>query len=198
MRFWTFRSLLATGTDRRFPVSRFPIPVSRFTIYVSHFPIHVLRLPMRKIVPGDSALAARLRREVKGAVMFDAASRGRYSTDASIYQIEPVGVVVPRSEEDALTAFRIAVDEGVPVLARGGGTSQCGQTVGAALIIDHSKHLNQILDFDPDARTVTVQPGVVLDQLNVYLKPHGLWYPMDVSTSAQATLGGMAGNNSCG
>src|SRR5882672_3243661 len=152
----------------------------------------------RSIQPGDSALAARLRREVRGEVLFDAAARGRYSTDASIYQIEPVGVVVPQSEEDALTAFRIAVDEGVPVLARGGGTSQCGQTVGAALVIDHSKHLNQVISFDPGARTVSVQPGVVLDQLNAYLKPHGLWYPVDVSTSAQATLGGMAGNNSCG
>jgi len=155
-------------------------------------------MTMRKISPGDSALAARLKREVKGDVLFDAASRGRYSTDASIYQIEPVGVVVPATEEDALAAFRIAVDEGVPVLARGGGTSQCGQTVGAALIIDHSKHLNQIVAFDRDARTATVQPGVVLDQLNAYLRPHGLWYPVDVSTSAQATIGGMAGNNSCG
>ena len=153
---------------------------------------------MRKIAPGDSSLAARLKREVRGAVLFDAASRGRYSTDASIYQIEPIGVVVPQTEEDALAAFRIAVDEGVPVLPRGGGTSQCGQTVGAALVIDHSKHLNQIIQFDQDARTVTVQPGVVLDQLNAYLRPHGLWYPVDVSTSAQATLGGMAGNNSCG
>jgi len=152
----------------------------------------------RSITPGDSALAARLKREVRGEVLFDAASRGRYSTDASIYQIEPVGVVVPQSEEDALAAFRVAVDEGVPVLPRGGGTSQCGQTVGAALVIDHSKHLNNIVAFDREARTVTVQPGVVLDQLNAYLKPHGLWYPVDVSTSAQATLGGMAGNNSCG
>jgi len=152
----------------------------------------------RTITPGDSALAARLRREIKGAVLFDAASRGRYSTDASIYQIEPVGVVVPATEEDALVALRIAVEEGVPVLARGGGTSQCGQTVGAALVIDHSKHLNQVVAFDRDARTATVQPGVVLDQLNAYLRPHGLWYPVDVSTSAQATIGGMAGNNSCG
>ena len=152
----------------------------------------------RSITPGDSALAARLKREVRGAVLFDAASRGRYSTDASIYQIEPVGVVVPQTEEDALTALRIAIEEDVPVLARGGGTSQCGQTVGAALVIDHSKHLNQVVGFDRDARTVTVQPGVVLDQLNAYLRPHGLWYPVDVSTSAQATIGGMAGNNSCG
>ncbi|OGA21915.1 MAG: lactate dehydrogenase [Betaproteobacteria bacterium RIFCSPLOWO2_02_FULL_67_26] len=153
---------------------------------------------MRKIVPGDSALAARLKREVRGEVLFDAASRGRYSTDASIYQIEPIGVVVPQTEAGAVAAFRIAVDAGVPVLARGGGTSQCGQTVGAALVIDHSKHLNQILAFDASAHTIVVQPGVVLDQLNAYLRPHGLWYPVDVSTSAQATLGGMAGNNSCG
>jgi FAD/FMN-containing dehydrogenase/Fe-S oxidoreductase len=153
---------------------------------------------MRKIAPGDSSLAARLKREVRGDVLFDAASRGRYSTDASIYQIEPIGVVVPQTEDDALTAFRIAVEEGVPLLPRGSGTSQCGQTVGAALVIDHSKHLDGIVAFDAGARTVTVQPGVVLDQLNAYLRPHGLWYPVDVSTSAQATIGGMAGNNSCG
>ena len=104
----------------------------------------------------------------------------------------------PQTEEDAVTAFQIAIDAGVPVLPRGGGTSQCGQTVGAALVIDVSKHLNEVVAFDKEARTVTVQPGVVLDQLNAYLKPHGLWYPVDVSTSAQATLGGMAGNNSCG
>src|SRR5690606_13375726 len=125
---------------------------------------------MRAISPGDPALAARLEREIQGDVLFDAASRGRYSTDASIYQVEPVGVVVPRTEEDALAALRIGLEHGVPVLARGGGTSQCGQTVGAALVIDHSKHLNRILDFDPGAREVVVQPGVVLDQLNAWLK----------------------------
>ena len=147
---------------------------------------------------GDSRLAARLRRETQSEVLFDAYSRGRYSTDASIYQVEPVGVVVPRTETDAQIALQIAREERVPVLARGGGTSQCGQTVGAALVIDHSKHLNQIVAFDKDANTVCVQPGMVLDQLNVWLKPYGLWYPVDVSTSAQATIGGMAGNNSCG
>ena len=151
-----------------------------------------------RIQPGDSSLAARLRREVQGEVLFDAASRGRYSTDASIYQIEPVGVVVPRAEEDAVTAFRIALEEGVPVLPRGAGSSQCGQTVGAALVIDNSRYLNEIVDFEPETRSVTVQPGVVLDQLNAYLRPRGFWYPVDVSTSAQATIGGMAGNNSCG
>src|SRR5450830_439107 len=147
---------------------------------------------------GDGALAARLRREIRGEVLFDAASRGRYATDASIYQIEPVGVVVPQTEEDARIAIQIATDQGVPILPRGGGTSQCGQTVGAALVIDNSKYLNQLVAFDKDARTAVVQPGMVLDRLNAYLKPHGLWFPVDVSTSAQATLGGMAGNNSCG
>jgi len=147
---------------------------------------------------GESAFAARLAREIQGEVLFDAASRGRYSTDASIYQIEPVGVVVPKTEADARVAIQIAAAEGVPILPRGGGTSQCGQTVGAALVIDNSKFLNQVLAFDAAARTAVVQPGVVLDQLNAYLRPHGLWFPVDVSTSAQATLGGMAGNNSCG
>src|SRR5882672_1744137 len=146
----------------------------------------------------DGALAARLRREIEGEVLFDPASRGRYSTDASIYQIDPVGAVVPKTEQDAKIALRIAVEEGVPVLARGAGSSQCGQTVGAALVIDHSKFLNKLVSFDKEAATAVVQPGVVLDSLNAQLRRHGLWFPVDVSTSAQATLGGMAGNNSCG
>jgi FAD/FMN-containing dehydrogenase/Fe-S oxidoreductase len=145
-----------------------------------------------------SALAQKLRREIEGEVLFDVYSRGRYSTDASIYQIEPIGVVIPKTERDAQIALQIALEECIPVLPRGGGTSQCGQTVGAALVIDSSKHLNQIVSFDKDARTICVQPGLVLDALNAWLKPHGMWYPVDVSTSAQATLGGMAGNNSCG
>jgi FAD/FMN-containing dehydrogenase len=131
-------------------------------------------------------------------VLFDAASRGRYSTDASIYQVEPVGVLVPRSFDDVRAALVIARAMGVPILARGAGSSQCGQTVGAALVIDYSKHLNGIVAIDHDAMTATVEPGLVLDALNAALKPYGLWFPVDVSTSAQATLGGMAGNNSCG
>ncbi len=148
--------------------------------------------------PASSPLARKLKQETQSEVLFDAYSRGRYATDASIYQIEPVGVVIPKTENDAQVALQIAREEGVAVLPRGGGTSQCGQTVGAALVIDSSKYLKEILSFDREAKTVCVQPGVVLDQLNAWLKPHGLWYPVDVSTSAQATLGGMAGNNSCG
>ena len=104
----------------------------------------------------------------------------------------------PETERDIATAIDIARDLKVPVLPRGAGTSQCGQTVGAALVIDNSKHFARILDVDPERRTARVEPGLVLDHLNAQLKPHGLWYPVDVSTSAQATLGGMAGNNSCG
>ena len=131
-------------------------------------------------------------------MLFDSGARGRYSTDASIYQVTPVGVVVPRSADAAIAAMQIAIEQGVPVLPRGAGTSQCGQTVGEALVIDDSKYLNRTLDVDKDAGVATVEPGKVLDTLNGELKPLGLWYPVDVSTSAQATLGGMAGNNSCG
>jgi FAD/FMN-containing dehydrogenase/Fe-S oxidoreductase len=143
-------------------------------------------------------LSRRLGRETAGEVLFDQGSRGRYATDASIYQIMPAGVFVPRTAGDVAAAIAIARELKVPVLPRGGGTSQCGQTTGAALVIDDSKYLRRILNIDAQARTARVEPGLVLDHLNAALKPHGLWYPVDVSTSAQATLGGMAGNNSCG
>ena len=144
------------------------------------------------------ALATQLRKNTRGEVLFDAASRGRYATDASIYQIMPVGVLVPTCEEDIHSALAIARDLKVPVRPRGAGTSQCGQTTGAALVIDHSKHFRKLLQVDAARRVAVVQPGLVLDHLNAALKQHGLWFPVDVSTSAQATLGGMAGNNSCG
>ncbi|MDR5881355.1 FAD-linked oxidase C-terminal domain-containing protein [Caballeronia sp. LZ032] len=162
-------------------------------------PIHLMPASARAR-PGSSPtpLQARLQRELKGDVLFDPASRGRYATDASIYQIMPLGVAVPRDQADLRLALQIAADQGASVLARGAGTSQCGQTVGEALVIDTTKWLNNIVHFDKEARTVTVEPGVVLDHLNAWLKPHGLWFPVDVSTSAQCTIGGMAGNNSCG
>jgi FAD/FMN-containing dehydrogenase len=143
-------------------------------------------------------LAARLAAETQGEVLFSPADRGRYATDASIYQVTPVGVFVPRTDADVKTALDICRDLQVPIVPRGGGTSQCGQTVGAGLVIDHAKYLRNVLDVDLGERTAEVQPGIVLDHLNASLKQHGLWYPVDVSTSAQATLGGMAGNNSCG
>ena len=143
-------------------------------------------------------LAQRLKRRVRGAVLSDAASRGRYATDASIYQIDPVAVLVPEDITDVEAALELCRELSVPVLPRGAGSSQCGQTVGAALVIDTSKHLNRMLNFDPDNQSVEVEPGMVLDHLNARLRDRGLWFPVDVSTSAQATLGGMAGNNACG
>jgi len=141
---------------------------------------------------------ARLRRTIAGELHTDAASRGRYATDASIYQVQPLGVLVPASDDDVRAAMAICAEARVPILPRGAGSSQCGQTVGAALVVDHSKNLARILELDVERRTVTVEPGIVLDALNARLAKDGLWFPVDVSTSAQATLGGMAGNNSCG
>ncbi len=114
------------------------------------------------------------------------------------YQMMPVGVVVPQSVDEAQKAIAMARAEGVSVLARGGGTSQAGQTVNESLVVDCSKHLTRILELDVAGKRCVVEPGIVLDDLNRALKPHGLWFPVDVSTSSRATIGGMAGNNSCG
>jgi FAD/FMN-containing dehydrogenase/Fe-S oxidoreductase len=145
-----------------------------------------------------SGFERRLRSEVEGDVLFDAFSRGRYATDASHYQMIPLGVVVPKTIEAALRAIELAREEGTPVTARGGGTSQCGQTINRGLVIDSSKHLRRILSLDVVGRRCVVEPGIVLDDLNLQLKPHGLWFPVDISTASRATIGGMAGNNSCG
>ena len=155
--------------------------------------------PLHKELMMDAAqLAKRLRQETSGEVMTDSASRGRYATDASIYQAMPVAVFVPKTAQDIASAIQIAAELKIPVLPRGGGTSQCGQTTGAALVIDNTKYFRNILDLNIDKGYVEVEPGIVLDHLNGSLKQHGLWYPVDVSTAAQAPIGGMAGNNSCG
>ncbi|WP_254441342.1 FAD-binding and (Fe-S)-binding domain-containing protein [Ruegeria atlantica] len=130
--------------------------------------------------------------------MSDPASLARYSTDASIFQMIPDAVVIPRSTEDVQAVMSIVRDEGSSVLPRGGGTSQCGQTVNQGVVLDNTKHLNRILDVDVEKRIARVQPGVVLDQLNQALKQHGLWFPVDPSTASRCTLGGMAANNSSG
>jgi FAD/FMN-containing dehydrogenase/Fe-S oxidoreductase len=143
-------------------------------------------------------LERRLKAELTGEVMFDRFSRGRYATDASHYQIMPLGVVLPRSMAEAERALALAREEGVSVLPRGGGTSQAGQTVNHSLVIDCSKHLNGLLELDVAGRRCAVEPGIVLDDLNRKLKPHGLWFPVDISTGSRATIGGMVGNNSCG
>ncbi len=155
-------------------------------------------LALKEVIADKEFLAKRLRSETSGEVMTDAASRGRYATDASIYQTMPIAVFVPKTAQDIVSAIQIAADLGVPVLPRGGGTSQCGQTTGPALVIDNTKYFRNILEVNLDQAYVDVQPGIVLDHLNAALKKHQLWYPVDVSTAAQATIGGMAGNNSCG
>ncbi len=148
-----------------------------------------------RVLPG---LERRLKSEITGDVNFDRFTRGRYATDASHYQMMPVGVVAPRTMDEAERAIALAREEGVPVTARGGGTSQCGQTINHSLVIDGSKHLNRIVELDATNKRCVVEPGIVLDDLNRALKPHGLWFPVDVSTASRATIGGMTGNNSCG
>lgn len=165
-----------------------------------------------RVAPGDPALERALTQAVQGEVRFDALTRGLYSTDASHYQIEPLGVVFPRTVADVQAVLEIARDRGTPVLPRGGGTSQCGQTIGRAIILDTHRHLNHVGDVEavregeatgPGSKTelagcVEVGPGVVLDHLNTQLSASGLWFPVDPSTGSRATLGGMAGNNSAG
>src|SRR5712691_11195509 len=147
------------------------------------------------VVPG---LERRLKAHLLGEVQFDAVTRGRYATDASHYQIMPLGVVAPRSVKEAEYTLALAREEGVSVLPRGAGTSQAGQAVNSSLVIDCSKYLDHLIELDVAGRRCVVEPGIVLDELNRRLKPHGLWFPVDISTSSRATIGGMVGNNSCG
>ncbi|MGA3306369.1 MAG: FAD-linked oxidase C-terminal domain-containing protein [Stellaceae bacterium] len=146
----------------------------------------------------ETRLETRLKRELAGEVLFDGFSRGRYSTDASLYQIEPLGVAVPRDRADVAAALQIAREEGVALLPRGGGTSQCGQTVGRALVLDCSKYMNAVVAIDAENRRARVQPGLVLDRLNRQLKPKGLFFPVDVSTAdpdgTSAVFGEVPGN----
>src|SRR5438093_5378858 len=139
-----------------------------------------------------------LRKHVTGEVRFDRASRLMYSTDASIYEIEPSGVVLPRTHEDIFATMEIAREYKVPVLPRGGGTSLAGQTVGDAVVIDMSKYLNRVLEVNTEERWALIEPGAVQEQFNLHLKPMGYLFGPDTSTANRATVGGMMGNNSAG
>ena len=145
---------------------------------------------------GDIERALQLR--VSGEVRFDPFSRVLYSTDASIYQMEPVGVVIPRNVEDVLAVIEVANENGIPVLPRAGGTSLAGQTVNHAIVTDFSKYLNQIIEVNQEEQWARVQPGIVLDDLNRQLLPYGLMYAPDPTTSSRACVGGGVGNNTCG
>jgi FAD/FMN-containing dehydrogenase/Fe-S oxidoreductase len=139
-----------------------------------------------------------LQKRIAGEVRFDQMSKVLYSTDASIYEIEPLGVVIPRTADDVLAAVDVCSRHGAAIVARGGGTSLCGQSIGRGVVLDLSKHLNRVLEVNVEERWARVQPGVVLDELNAQLAPHGLWFAPDVSPGNRATLGGMIGNNSSG
>ena len=131
-------------------------------------------------------------------VRSDRLSRALYATDASVYQIVPLMVAFPATAADVVAAVQVCAQFGVPITARGGGTSQAGQSIGPGVILDCSKHLDRVLEINPDERWVRVEPGCVLDELNQALKPHGLLFAPDISTSNRATIGGMIANNSSG
>jgi FAD/FMN-containing dehydrogenase/Fe-S oxidoreductase len=143
-------------------------------------------------------LSGELKSAIEGEVRFDDGSRALYATDASNYRQVPIGVVIPRTKDDVVRTLEICRRHNAPVLARGGGTSLCGQCCNTAVVLDFSKYMNRILSIDPDARTATVQPGVVLDDLRAAAGEHGLTFAPDPSTHTHNTLGGMIGNNSCG
>ena len=139
-----------------------------------------------------------LERQIQGEVRFDAITRGLYSTDASVYQMEPLGVVIPRSRDDVVRTVEIARRHGISITARGGGTSQAGQAIGNGLQLDTSKYFNRLLEVNVAERWARVEPGIVLDELNAALRPHGLRFAPDISTASRATVGGMISNNSSG
>ena len=146
----------------------------------------------------SQALAQELSKAMKAPAAGDVFTRGRYASDASIYQIMPHAVAMPRDSEDVMAALDVAARHDVPVIARGAGTSQNGQPIGAGIVLDFSRHFNAVLSVDTDALTARVEPGVVLESLNAHLRPKGLFFPVEPSTASRCTIGGMAGNNSCG
>lgn len=160
----------------------------------STLPDHALRGDIETA----SVLEAELKARVRGEVRFDRVSRMLYSTDASNYQIDPVGVVIPRTTDDVIGAIELATSHGVPILPRGGGSSLAGQAVGAALIIDMSKYLTRVSNLDVENRTVMVEPGINLEALNRQVKQHGLMFGPDPSSANRATVGGVVANNSAG
>src|SRR5207253_3325863 len=146
----------------------------------------------------SAALAAALRREIKGEVRFDNGSRAMYSTDASNYRQVPIGVVFPHNADDVIATVALARKFGAPILARGGGTSLAGQCCNVAVVMDFSKYMSRIVEMNPAERFARVQPGIILDDLRDTAETHKLTFGPDPATHSRCTLGGMIGNNSCG
>ncbi len=144
------------------------------------------------------ALRRDLESRIEGEVRFDKITRALYSTDASVYQIEPAGVVIPRHRQDILHTLEVCRNHRCPITMRGGGTSQCGQSIGPGIQIDISKYYNRVLEINAEEKWVRVEPGIVLDELNAQLAPLRLRFAPDISTASRATVGGMMGNNAAG
>ena len=155
-------------------------------------------MAMRQMVRETTELEAELRRRLRGEVRFDRMTRAIYATDASIYQMDPIGVVFPMDVEDVVNTVTFAGSQGVPVLPRGGGTGLAGQTVNHAVVMDFSRHMNQLIEMNPEEGWAWVEPGIVLDQLSALGAPHGLKFAPDPSTTNRGNIGGAIGNNSCG
>ncbi|WP_211257291.1 FAD-binding and (Fe-S)-binding domain-containing protein [Actinoalloteichus caeruleus] len=143
-------------------------------------------------------LAEELRARIAGEVLADSATRAVYSSDASNYRHVPRAVVLPRDAEDVAATLAVCAEQGVPITHRGGGTSIGGQACGPGVVLDHSRHLNRLLEFDPDRGTARVEPGLVLDDLRDATLPHGLTFGPNPSSHSRCTIGGMIGNNACG
>src|SRR5439155_16456263 len=138
-----------------------------------------------------ATLQAALAAQIEGDVRFDRISQALYSTDASVYQILPLGVVIPKTRDDVIRTVNVCRQFGASITARGGGTSQAGQAIGNGVQLDFSKYLHKVIEFEPEAKKVCVAPGSVLDGLNAFLRSYGLWLPLDISSRDQATIGGM-------
>ena len=151
-----------------------------------------------KVNSSTKDLEADLTAVIRGEVRFDAVTRHMYSTDASIYQMEPIGVVIPIDADDVSAILEIASKNGVSVLPRGGGTALSGQTVNHAVVVDFSKYMFHVQEINKEEKWVRTQPGVTIDDLNRQLRSSGLFFTSDPSTSSRANIGGAVGNNSCG
>src|SRR5919197_938368 len=157
------------------------------------------RMGAGQLAGADAAvLAAELRTHVRGAVRFDEGSRALYATDASNYRQVPIGVVIPRNAGDVVQTIAVCRRHGAPVLPRGAGTSLAGQGCNVAVVIDMSRHMNRVIELDPDNRLARIQPGTVLDDLRNLAERHHLTFGPDPATHSHCTLGGMIGNDSCG
>src|SRR3954451_19787865 len=158
----------------------------------------LIRLQTLPAGSNSEALRHDLASQIKGEVRFDALSRALYATDASVYQISPLGVVVPKNRADILHTLEVCRRYRCPITMRGGGTSQAGQSIGSGVQIDTSKYYNRILEVNGEEHWARIEPGVVLDELNAHLQPLRLRFAPDISTASRATVGGMVANNSSG